>query len=68
MLVSIILIIAGLFACYGLIVANMPTIKDEFDKIIPFQGVIGIILICMGLWDLLYFSRILTLLSNNRLL
>lgn len=65
MIASIILIVAGLFACYGLIVANMPSIKDEFDKVIPLQGFIWIILIIMGLWDLLYIGRTITLFETS---
>lgn len=68
MISSIILIVAWLFACYGLIVATMPTIKDEFDKVIPLQGVIGIILICMGLRDLIMLKNLITLFSNSWIL
>lgn len=68
MVISIILIIAWLFACYGLIVANMPTIKDEFDKVIPLQWVIGLILLIMWLWDLLLLKNLITLFSNSWIL
>lgn len=68
MLTSIILIVAWLFACYGLIVANMPTIKDEFDKIIPLQAVIGLILLVMWLWDLFMIKSLITLFGNSRIL
>jgi hypothetical protein len=68
MVISIILIIAWLFACYGLIVANMPTIKDEFDKVIPLQWVIGLILLVMWLWDLLLLKNLITLFSNSWIL
>jgi hypothetical protein len=68
MVISIILIIAWLFACYGLIVANMPTIKDEFDKVIPLQWVIGLILLVMWLWDLLLLKNLITLFTNSWIL
>ena len=68
MITSIILIVAWLFACYGLIVANMPTIKDEFDKVIPLQWVIGILLICLGLRDLLMLKSPITLFQNSWIL
>ncbi len=68
MVISIILIIAWLFACYGLIVANMPTIKDEFDKVIPLQWVIGLILLVMWLWDLLLLKNLITLFNNSWIL
>lgn len=68
MFTSIILIIAGLFACYWLIVANMPTIKDEFDKVIPLQGIIGLILLIMWLRDLFMIQNLITLFSTSLLL
>jgi len=68
MITSIILILWGLFACYGLIVANMPTIKDEFDKVIPLQWVIGLILLIMGLWDLFMIKNLIALFGNSWIL
>jgi hypothetical protein len=68
MITSIIIIIAWLIACYGLIVAQMPSIQDEFDKIIPFQGVLGIILLFLWLWDLLFLKTLITLFQNSRIL
>lgn len=68
MLTSIILIIWWLFACYGLIVANMPTIKDEFDKVIPLQGVIGLILLILWLRDLFMIKNLIALFGNSRIL
>lgn len=68
MFTSIILILGGLFACYGLIVANMPSIKSEFDKVIPLQGFIGIILILLWLRDLLLLGRLIELFQNNFIL
>ncbi|MDP2669662.1 MAG: hypothetical protein Q8O99_01265 [bacterium] len=68
MFTSIILILGGLFACYGLIVANMPTIKAEFDKVIPYQGVLGILLLLLGLRDLVLIGRLITLFQSSFIL
>ena len=68
MFISIVLIIAWLFACYGLIVANMPTLKDDFDRIIPLQGMIGLILLILGLRDLFLIKQLITLFGNSLLL
>lgn len=52
MLTSIILILWWLFACYGLIVSKFKSVKDEFDVIIPYQFVIGLLLLIMFVGDL----------------
>ncbi len=61
MFASIMLIIGWLFACYGLIIGRAPHLKDEFDKVIPYQGVFGIILLILGLIDLFYIWNLVTL-------
>lgn len=68
MFTSIILILGGLFACYGLIVANLPSIKAEFDKVIPYQGVLGILLLLLWLWDLVLLGRLIELFQNSFIL
>ena len=60
---SIILLFGGLFWCYGLISANAPSLKDDLDKIIPYQGFVGILLLCLWLWDLFHVWRIFKLLE-----
>ena len=65
MLLSLLLIFAGLFACYGLIIAQAPHLKDEFDKVIPFQGFVGILLILMGFYDLFFLIGTIKLLQIN---
>ncbi len=55
------LIIGWLFACYGLIIGRAPHLKDEFDKVIPYQGIFGIILLILWLIDLFYVGRLVTL-------
>lgn len=68
MFASIMLIIGWLFACYGLIIAKAPHLKDEFDKVIPFQGFFGIVLLILWLIDLFYFGRTIALFQYSVIL
>lgn len=63
MFTSIVLIVWWLFACYGLIVWNMKSIKDEFDIIIPYQGIAWILLIIFFIKDLFTLGVTIKLLS-----
>lgn len=58
------LFVWGLIACYGLIVAQAPDIKEKFDLIIPFQGIIWAILILMWFRELFRIWLILKLLNT----
>lgn len=58
---ALIMIIAWMIACYGLIIWKAPHLKDEFDKIIPYQGFLGIIVFLMGLKDLFSIVTIFVL-------
>ena len=62
---SLILILWWLFACYGLIIAHLPSIKDEFDAVIPYQWVLGILLIILWIWDLLLIPALIALFQNS---
>lgn len=68
MVTSFILIIWWIFACYGLIVSKIKSIKDEFDAIIPYQGVAWILLIFFFLKDLLSIGATIALFSDAPLL
>lgn len=48
---AIMLILWWVLALYGLIIARAPDLKDEFDKIIPLQWAIGIVLLILGIFD-----------------
>jgi len=50
MLSAIIAILGGLIAASSLIIAKKPNGKELFDKLIPFQGWIGVILTFWGIW------------------
>jgi hypothetical protein len=67
MITSIILIIAWLIACYGLIVAQLPSIQDEFDKVIPYQWIVGVILLFLWIRDLLLINNLIILFQNSRI-
>lgn len=48
------LILLGLLAIPSLVLRKKPNAKELFDKIAPFQGVIGIIAAIWGLWGLIW--------------
>jgi len=49
----LLLILGGILAAAGLIVAKKPNAKELIAKIQPYQATIGIILLGMGLWTLI---------------
>jgi hypothetical protein len=49
----ILILLAGVIAASGLIVAKAANAKDLIAKITPFQGLIGVALLGFGLYDLL---------------
>ena len=42
---AILLILAGILAISGLIVSKQPSAKELIDKLVPFQGIIGVVLL-----------------------
>lgn len=52
-LVGLLLIVGGILAVSGFIISKQPRAKDTFDKIVPFQGFIGVALLALGLIFLL---------------
>jgi hypothetical protein len=44
---------AGILAISGLILAKKPNAKEIFDKVIPFQGFLGVGLLVLGVLDLI---------------
>ena len=59
-LFPLLLIVAGVLAASSLIIQKQPNAKDLIAKIVPFQGIIGIILL---LWGLINLIRIISYLS-----
>jgi hypothetical protein len=56
LLFALLLIVAGILAASSLIIQKQPNAQDLIAKIVPFQGIIGIILL---LWALINLIRIL---------
>src|SRR5260221_7312293 len=50
-------IAGGLLAASALIIARKPNAKDLIDKLTPYQGWIGLVLFCWGVWDTLFIVR-----------
>jgi hypothetical protein len=51
---AIVLILGGILAVSALIVAQKPNAKEMIDKLVPFQTLIGIGLVVLGLIDFLW--------------
>lgn len=52
-LLALLLIAAGALSIQTLIAAKQPNAKEALDKMVPFQGVIGIVLLLWGLFSLI---------------
>jgi hypothetical protein len=53
-LFALLLIVAGVLAAAALIIKNQPNARDLIAKLVPFQGIIGIILMLWALVILLF--------------
>ena len=60
LLFALLLLVAGVLGAASLIIKNQPNARDLIAKLVPFQGVIGVIL---GIWSLIWLIRILPVLS-----
>jgi hypothetical protein len=49
----ILILLGGILAASGLILAKKPDAKDLLNKIVPYQGLIGVALLGYGLFDLI---------------
>jgi hypothetical protein len=54
-LIPILLILGGVLAAASLIVQKQPNAKEMIAKLVPFQGIVGIILLVWGLLALLFW-------------
>src|SRR5258706_14920780 len=50
---ALLLILAGILAISGLILAKKPDAKPMIDKLVPFQALIGIAVLVLGLANLI---------------
>ena len=61
----ILLILAGILAISGLIVAKKPNAKEMIDKLVPYQAFIGIALLAFGIYNLLHALGVLGILLRS---
>lgn len=54
LLFALLLIVAGILAASALIIKNQPNARDLIAKLVPFQGIIGIVLMLWALVMLLF--------------
>jgi hypothetical protein len=52
---ALVLIVGGILAISGLIVARKPDAKQLIDKLVPYQAIIGVVLLVFGVLNLLRF-------------
>lgn len=52
---ALLLLVAGALAASSFIIAKKPDAKKAMDKIAPYQGIIGVVLLLWGLYDTYYF-------------
>ena len=58
-----ILLAGGLLGAANLIIAKKPNAKEQIDKLTPYQGWIGVLLVLWGIWDVIGVFRSLGLLG-----
>ena len=64
MLGGIITILGGILAASGFIIAKKPNAKELIDKIVPYQGWIGVVMFFWGIWEIIGCVRLMSLLSK----
>ena len=52
-----ILLVGGLLGAANLIIAKKPNAKELIEKLTPYQGWIGVVLVLWGIWDLIGVLR-----------
>jgi hypothetical protein len=50
---ALLLIVGGILALSGIIVANQPNAKNVIDKLVPYQAIIGVALLVLGVFFLM---------------
>ncbi len=63
MLDGLITIAGGILAASALIIARKPNAKQLIDKLTPYQGWIGIVMFCWGVWGLFSALRAVSLIK-----
>lgn len=68
-LLSLILIAGGVMAAYPMIVQKQPNARDLLDRLMPYQSIMGVVLLVVGaIWVLKVVANINTLFSPGWLL
>lgn len=67
MLAGLITIAGGLLAASNLVIARKPNAKDLIDKIAPYQGWIGLVMLFWGIWGTFDCLRFLSVLGQRPL-
>lgn len=52
-IISIILIILGIAAAPSIIVSKQPNAKEILDKLVPYQGWLGVVVCIIGIWSII---------------
>ena len=60
----VILLLGGVLGAANLIIARKPNAKELIDKLVPYQGAIGVLMVLCGLWGLLGLLQMLRALSS----
>ena len=60
----LVIIIASILAAAGFIIAKSPNAKSLIDKVTPFQGIIGVVVLVWGLRDVIFTLGHLTSLGK----
>ena len=63
LITTLIMLCGGLLGAANLIVAKKPNAKEHIDKLVPYQGAIGVVMFVCGLWQLTHLLRSFGLLS-----
>jgi len=56
---TLVLLAGGLIGAANIVVAKRPDAKDVIDKLVPFQGIIGVVLLLSGVVDVFNIFRTL---------
>ena len=59
----VVLLLGGVLGAASLIVAKKPNAKELIDKLTPYQGWIGVVLVVWGLWSVIGVLRSMAVLS-----
>src|SRR5262245_40564650 len=63
-IVSVLLLFAaGVLGASNLIISKKPNAKELIDKLTPFAGMIGVVLLIWGIWDLIQALRATSVIS-----